>query len=105
MSDINQERLGSTFDQWLEEEGILTEVTALAHKRVLAWQIEQAMKARHLTKIEMARRMHTSRAAVDRLLSKKNPSVTLDTMDRAAAALGMTLTISLTDKPPCEKQP
>lgn len=50
MSNINQERLGSTFDDWLEDEGILIAVTVLAHKRVLAWQIEQAMKAKHLTK-------------------------------------------------------
>ena len=105
MSDINKERLGSALDEFLESEEILTEVTALAHKRVLAWQIEQAMKAKHLTKVEMARRMHTSRAAVDRLLSPKNPSVTLDTMDRAAAALGMTLNISLINKSQSTRQP
>ena len=105
MSNINKERVGSTFDEFLESEGILTEVKALAHKRVFAWQIEQAMKAKHLTKVEMARRMHTSRAAVDRLLSPENPSITLDTMDRAATALGMTLNISLIDPTLSEKQP
>lgn len=98
MKDINQERLGSTLDDLLESEDELMEVTAIAHKQVLAWQIERAMKAKHLTKVEMARRMHTSRSAVDRLLNPKNSSVTLDTIDRAASALGMTLDISLIEK-------
>lgn len=56
------------------------------------------MKTKHVTKIEMAKRMHTSRSAVDRLLNPSNPSVTLDTMDRAASALDMTLNISLVEK-------
>jgi antitoxin HicB len=98
MKDINKERLGSTLDDLLESEGELTEITAIAHKRVLAWQISEAMRRLHVNKVEMARRMHTSRAAVDRLLSPQNPSVTLDTMDRAAAALGMVLSISLVEK-------
>lgn len=98
MMDINKERLGSTLDELLESEDELMEVTAIAHKRILAWQIEQVMKTKHVTKIEMAKRMHTSRSAVDRLLNPSNPSVTLDTIDRAASALGMTLNISLVEK-------
>ena len=98
MKKINKERLGSTLDDCLESEGDLTEIIAIAHKRVLVWQISEAMKRLRINKVEMARRMHTSRAAVDRLLSPQNPSVTLDTMDRAAAALGMVLSISLIDK-------
>jgi antitoxin HicB len=98
MKKINKERLGTTLDELLESEGELTEVTAIAHKRIFAWQIAEAMKKRHISKMIMAKRMHTSRAAVDRLLDPQNPSVTLDTMDRAAAALGMTLSISLMDK-------
>ncbi len=98
MKKINKERLGSTLDDFLESEGELNEITAIAHKRVLVWQIYEAMQKQHINKVEMAKRMHTSRAAVDRLLSPQNPSVTLDTMDRAAAALGMILSISLVDK-------
>lgn len=98
MKKINKERLGSTLDDFLESEGYFNEITAIAHKRVLVWQIYEAMQRQHINKVEMAKRMHTSRAAVDRLLSPQNPSVTLDTMDRAAAALGMTLSISLVDK-------
>lgn len=82
----------------MESEGDLNVITAIVHKRVLVWQIYEAMERQHINKVEMAKRMYTSRAAVDRLLSPQNPSVTLDTMDRAAAALGMTLSISLVDK-------
>ena len=88
--------IGSSFDEFLQEEGTLSEVTALAHKRVLAWQIEQAMKNQHITQVEMARRMQTSRTAVHRLLDPNNPSITLDTIDRAVSALGMKLNISIT---------
>lgn len=79
---------GSSFDDWLKEEGIYEEVTAAAVKRVLARQIERAMEERQLTKAEVARRMHTSRAAVDRLLDPQNGSVTLNTLYKAAAAVG-----------------
>ena len=96
MSKINEKHLGSDFDEFLEETGILNEVTTIAHKRVLAWQIRQAMEQKHITKLEMASRMETSRSAIDRLLNPNNPSVTLDTLDRAAIALGMKLNISLT---------
>ncbi|MEI8296155.1 MAG: XRE family transcriptional regulator [Alphaproteobacteria bacterium] len=97
MTIINPTKAGSSLDDFLEEEGILNEVTAIAHKRVLAWQIRCAMEEQHLTKVEMAERMNTSRAALDRLLNPNNPSVTLDTMDRAATALGKHLSISLSD--------
>ena len=66
-------------------------------KRVLAWQIAQAMKKQRLTKSTMAKRMRTSRAALDRLLDEDNTSVTLQTMGRAAAVLGKELTITLKD--------
>jgi antitoxin HicB len=98
MKNIDNDRFGSTLDDLLESEGELTQITALAHKHVLAWKIAEAMKKKHINKVEMAKRMHTSRSAVDRLLNAQNPSVTLDTMDRAAAALGMTLFISLEEK-------
>lgn len=88
--------IGSPFDTFLELEGTLDETTALAHKRVLAWQITEAMKAKHITQVEMAKRMKTSRTAIHRLLDPNNPSITLDTIDRAVSALGMQLTISIT---------
>lgn len=87
--------IGSTLDSFLKEEGILEEVTLRAMKRVLAWQVAELMKKRRVTKSQMAKRMRTSRAAVDRLLDAKNTSVTLQTMGRAAAALGKELTIGL----------
>ena len=86
---------GSSFDDWLKEQGIYEEVTTHAIKRVLAWQIEQAMKAQHISKAEMARRMHTSRTQLDRLLDPNNDKVQLDTVQRAAAAVGRTLKFEL----------
>ena len=88
---------GSGFEDFLKEEGLLEEVTATAMKRVLVWQIAQAMKKQRVTKSAMAKRMKTSRAALDRLLDAENTSVTLQTMGRAAAALGKELAISFRD--------
>jgi antitoxin HicB len=89
------EHFGSSFDDWLKEQGIYEEVTTHAIKRVLAWQIEQAMKAQKISKAEMARRMHTSRTQLDRLLDPNNDKVQLDTVQRAAAAVGRTLKFEL----------
>lgn len=86
---------GSKFEDYLAEEGLLEETTATAMKRVLAWQIAQAMKKQRVTKSAMAKRMRTSRAALDRLLDADNTSVTLQTIGRAAAVLGKELTITL----------
>jgi antitoxin HicB len=88
---------GSTFDSFLEEEGIREEVEAVAIKRVLAWQLEQAMRKQHKTKQAMARQLRTSRSQLDRLLDPRNVSVTLDTIARAARALGKRLIIRVTD--------
>jgi antitoxin HicB len=87
--------LGTSFDEFLDEQGIRADVDSAAEKRVLAWQIEDAMHKQGVTKSQMARRMATSRAAVDRLLDPENASVTLLTMSRAAAALGARLQIAL----------
>jgi antitoxin HicB len=80
--------IGTAFSDFLKDEGLYDEVTAHAIKRVLAWQIEQAMETQGLTKVEMAKRMKTSRAQLDRLLDPTNDKVQLDTIQRAAAALG-----------------
>jgi hypothetical protein len=88
---------GSTFDSFLEQEGIREEVEAVAIKRVLAWQLEQAMLEQQKTKKAMAKQLHTSRSQLDRLLDPQNVSVTLDTITRAAKALGKRVIIRITD--------
>jgi len=87
--------IGSTFDSFLEEEGIQDETEVLAQKRVIAWQIERAMEVGNITKVEMAQRMQTSRTQVDRLLDPGNNKVQLDTLQRAAKAVGKTLKLEL----------
>jgi antitoxin HicB len=91
---------GSSFDSFLEEEGIREEVEALAIKRVLAWQLEQEMKRQQKTKQAMAKQLRTSRSQLDRLLDPRNASVTLDTMSRAARALGKRLIVRVADVKP-----
>src|ERR1700733_3417150 len=88
---------GSSFDSFLEEEGIREEVEAVAIKRVLAWQLEQAMQDQQKTKQTMAKQVPTSRAQLDRLLDPRNVSVTLDTITRAARALGKRVIIRVAD--------
>ena len=92
---MNEKYLGSTLDDFLAEEGRLAEAEAVATKRVLAYQIAKLMEEQQLTKAEMARRMSTSRAAVDRLLDSDSESSTLTTLEKAAAALGRRLYIAL----------
>jgi len=70
---------GTDFAEFLEEEGLLEDAQPVAIKRVIAWQLGHLMKRQALTKVELARRMNTSRAALDRLLDPDNPSVTLHT--------------------------
>jgi antitoxin HicB len=72
MTNIEKGRLGSSFDDYLKEEGIYEEVQTVAIKRVIAWQIEEAMKTSHITKAQMARRMKTSRSQLDRLLNPEH---------------------------------
>jgi antitoxin HicB len=87
--------IGSSFESWLDEEGIREEVTASAIKSVLAYQVATEMKSQGLTKTKMAERMQTSRAQLDRLLDPSHPSVTLETLQRAAKVLGRSLRIEL----------
>ena len=94
MKNVNPHH-GSSFEDFLEEEGIHQAATAHALKRVLTWQIEQAMKAKGITKVEMAKRMGTSRAHLDRLLDPRNDKVQLDTVQRAATAVGRKLHLEL----------
>ncbi|MEL6855807.1 MAG: helix-turn-helix transcriptional regulator [Cyanobacteria bacterium J06607_13] len=89
--------IGSSLDELLEEDGILSEVSAIAIKRVLAWQVSEAMSNRGLSKTQMAEQMQTSRTSLDRLLDPENTSVTLKTLARAATVLGKRLQIELVD--------
>jgi DNA-binding Xre family transcriptional regulator len=88
--------MGSSFDDFLREDNLYEEATLAATKRVLAEQIRRAMDEQELSKTEMARRMHTSRAALDRLIDPANKNVTLQTLDKAARAIGRRLTVALT---------
>jgi antitoxin HicB len=88
-------RIGSDFEDFLQEQGRLEESTALAMKRVLAWEFNEAMKKADVSQAEMARRMGTSRAVVRRLLDQNETSVTLATISRAATALGRNMQFAL----------
>lgn len=90
-----RKNIGGDFTDYLAQEGLLEDAQAAAVKRVIAWQLRQFMKRQALTKVELARRMRTSRAALDRLLDPDNPSVTLHTLHNAAKAVGGELKISL----------
>ncbi len=92
---MKKKNIGSSFDSWLREEGIYEQATSNAIKRVLARQVADAMKERQLSKAEMAKRMHTSRAALDRLLDPENDAVTLSTLQKAAAAVGHEIRLEL----------
>ena len=94
---MNKKHIGSDFDDFLREEGLLDDAEAIASKRVLAYQISQAMKQRDLTKAAMARRMGTSRSSLDRLLDPSVPSVTLLTIEKAARVLGKRLRVEMVE--------
>jgi DNA-binding Xre family transcriptional regulator len=87
--------VGSDFDDFLAEDGLLEPTTAVAIKRVIAWQITEAMKARGLSKKAMAERMRTSRSHLDRLLDEDDTGLTLETLSRAAQALGYRVKVEL----------
>jgi plasmid maintenance system antidote protein VapI len=88
------EYIGSNFDDFLDEEGIIQEVEAAAIKKVVACLVKRSMDEAQITKVEMARRMGTSRVQLDRLLNPDNPAVTLTTLVKAANAVGKKISIS-----------
>jgi predicted XRE-type DNA-binding protein len=92
---VKEKNIGSSFDSWLRAEGLYEKANAGAIKRVLARQVEAAMKEQGVSKAEMARRMDTSRSALDRLLDPNNDSVTLATLQKAAAAIGREVRLEL----------
>jgi hypothetical protein len=92
---MGKRNIGSDFDTFLEEEGLLEETTVRAVKRYIAFRLAERMSEARLSKSEMARRMDTSRSALERLLDPDNPSVTLQTLQSAVQALGGRLKIEL----------
>ena len=96
---MKSEHIGSSFDEFLREQGLHEEVTSHAVKRVISWQLAEAMKAMKISKAEMARRMKTSRTQVERFLDPENDCVQLDTIQKAAAVVGKRLIITLEDLP------
>ena len=92
---MGTKNLGSSFDDFLEKEGLLEDAAVTAVKRFIAYQLAKKMSEDNLSKSEMARRMDTSRSALDRLLDPSNPAVTLQTLQSAANALGGRLKVEL----------
>ena len=86
---------GSSLDSFLDDEGVLGEFQAKAVKEVIAWQLSEAMRTQKLSKRRVAEMMHTSRTQLDRVLDPNNGNVTLDTLQRAAAVVGLRLQIGL----------
>ncbi len=95
MTAIEHGKAGQRFDDFLKEQGTYEETTERAIKQVVAFQIEQAMKNLGISKVEMATRLKTSRSQLDRLLDPSHTAVTLETLSRAAQAVGRTLTVEL----------
>lgn len=92
---MKNKHVGSSFDDFLKEEELLVETEATAAKRVLAYQIQKEMTEQRISKSDLARRMHSSRSSLERLLDPENPSVTLLTLENVAIALGKRLKIQI----------
>jgi|TARA_B100000315_G_scaffold204859_1_gene198426 predicted XRE-type DNA-binding protein len=92
---IRNKHLGSSLDDFLQEEGILEEATAHAQKKVLAYQLAEEMAVQKISKSEMARRVGTSRSQIDNILNPENNRFQMDTAQRFAAALGKKLVVNL----------
>jgi antitoxin HicB len=93
--NIEKGRIGSSFEDFLKEQGTLEETNSVAIKRVIAWQIRQLMAEQDISKVDMARRMNTSRSQLDRLLNADNDAITLGTLSRAAQVVGKTIRLEL----------
>ncbi|MCY3020447.1 MAG: helix-turn-helix transcriptional regulator [Planctomycetota bacterium] len=92
---INRKYVGGSFDDFLKEQGIYDEVMKIAAKKRLALQFQREMKRRNITKTLMAKKLHTSRMQVNRILSPDNSAVSVETLERAASVLGCMLRIEL----------
>lgn len=92
---MSNPHIGSSFDDFLDEEDLRAEAEAVAVKRVIAWQIQQEMTEQKISKTKMAERMRTSRGQLDRLLDPMNDKVQLDTIIRGAKAVGRKVRLEL----------
>ena len=92
---MKHENIGSSFESFLESEKILEECTASALKRVLAMALEDAMKEAHISKVELSRRMHTSRSQIERILNPNETGTSLERLCQTAHQLGKSLEIRL----------
>jgi len=92
---VDKKNIGSSFEDFLQDEGTLEATTEQAVKRVLAWQLTSVMKEQGITKVEMAKRLDTSRSQLDRLLDPNNASVTLGTLAQAASVVGRSIRVEL----------
>ncbi len=90
---MKHKNMGSSFDDFLKDEGLLADAEAVAIKRVVAFQVNSLMKERKISKTAMAKQMNTSRSALDRLLDPMNTSITLQTLERAAHVIGKRLKV------------
>ena len=95
VTDRRKGRIGSSLANYLKDEGAFEETSAVAIKRVLVWQLKETMKKDGISKNEMAKRMHTSRSQLDRMLDPDNDKIQLDTVFKAAQALGREVRIDL----------
>jgi DNA-binding Xre family transcriptional regulator len=94
---LGAKNIGSTVESFLDDQGLRRDAEAVATKRVIVFRLAELMRNQELTKRELAKRMGTSRAALDRLLDPDNPAVTLRTLQAAAAAVNPKLEVSLVD--------
>lgn len=92
---VDEKNIGSSFEDFLKDEGTLEATTEQAVKRVLAWQLAEVMKEKGITKVEMAKRLETSRSQLDRLLDPDNDGVTLGTLAQAASVVGRSIRVEL----------
>ena len=97
MTEMSKGPVGETLEDFLGGLGIRNDVYDVAFKRVVAWQLEEARKARGMTKVQMATNMGSSRSQLDRVLDPDNATVTLQMLSRAASALGKRLQIEIVD--------
>ncbi len=92
---LNKKAIGSSFDDFLEEENILAQSDAVAIKRIIAYEVQKSMDENYITKTEMAKRMGTSRSSITRLLDPFNDSITLATIESALSAIGKRVKIQI----------
>ena len=94
---MSKKNIGSTLESFLKEDGIYEHATSHAIKRIIAWHLAEAMKAKPMSRREMAKRMDTSRSQISRLFDPENDRVQLDTIQKAAAVLGKRVSITFED--------